>query len=222
MVSTHVLHADFGVEVVHCDLREVTRNSFPKLRALFEEHSLAVSKPGPRRGYASQGGGDVRAAGGPARRGNGHADRASDGLEQVRDPAHWWRMSRCGFWTSRRTSSGMPTARSCPRPPSPTFSWGMSSPPPRAAPPSLLDPSGLGAGPPAFKERVRNAVFIHRFSHSRGLVDPRLGELPQYTVLPDTRWRAIWTNPVNGRKSLLFGAPISAASRACRRPRVPR
>lgn len=62
--------------------------------------------------------------------------------------------------------------------------------------------------PEALKDKLRRLVFIHRFSTSRNKIDPRLGQLPQYTKYPDTMWRAVWTNPVNGCEALLFGAHV--------------
>jgi alpha-ketoglutarate-dependent taurine dioxygenase len=42
MVVTVPLHEDFGVEVEGLDLRDLTAETFPEIRALFEEHSLLL------------------------------------------------------------------------------------------------------------------------------------------------------------------------------------
>lgn len=42
MIATLPVHRDFGVEVKDLDLRGLTRDTFPPIRALFEEQSLLV------------------------------------------------------------------------------------------------------------------------------------------------------------------------------------
>ena len=60
--------------------------------------------------------------------------------------------------------------------------------------------------PGKLKARARDKVFIHRYAHSRSLVDDELASQDMFTRFPDVRWRALWTNPVNGLKALYIAA----------------
>ncbi len=70
--------------------------------------------------------------------------------------------------------------------------------------------AGWAGLPQRLQEEAQGLVLLHRFSHSRSLVDPRLGALETYTRFPDTAWRATWRNPLNGSHSLYIGAHACA------------
>lgn len=64
--------------------------------------------------------------------------------------------------------------------------------------------------PNATKTRVRNAVFRHRYSHSRARISPVLAALPMFNKWPDQRWRALWRNPVTGEDALYIASHVFA------------
>lgn len=213
MFSTIALHPDFGVEVHGVDLATLDREAFGAIRALFEEHSLLLFRgqeldEASHRRVAELFGPleDLRGAvmGTPVERPM-VSNRSGTGA-LVGDPEMRLLDLKANFlWHA--DSTFLPT---------PAISNVLVG--------YVIPPSGGGATevvstragwerlPQALRERVRDKVFIHRFSHSRSLVDPRLGALPQYTKYPDTPWRAVWTNPVNGREALLFGAHVAGVA----------
>lgn len=211
-MRVRALHPDFGVEVREVDLADLTQGNFAPIRALFEEHSLLLFRD---QALDEQGHRRVAELFGP--------------LEDLRDAPMGQPVERP--MVSNRAAEGALVADAEMRllDIKANFLWHADStflPTPAITNVliALVVPaSGGGAtefvstragwarmGEP-LKRRLRETVFIHRFSHSRGLVDPRLGLLPQYTKFPDTRWRAVWTNPVNGRESLMFGAHVCGA-----------
>ncbi len=64
--------------------------------------------------------------------------------------------------------------------------------------------------PQRLKARIEDKILLHRFANSRSLIDPVLGRLETYTRYPDTPWRTLWLNPVNGTPSLYMGAHAAA------------
>ena len=63
--------------------------------------------------------------------------------------------------------------------------------------------------PRATRSRVRKLVLRHRYTHSRQAVSPAAAALDEVTMWPETIWRAVWPNPVNGEEALYI------ASHAC-------
>ena len=59
---------------------------------------------------------------------------------------------------------------------------------------------------PALKEKIRNAVFLHRYSHSRRKIDPELAEAEIFTKWPATRWRSLWCNPATGEDAVYIAS----------------
>ncbi len=56
--------------------------------------------------------------------------------------------------------------------------------------------------PDVTRTRVRNVVLRHRYTHSRQAVSPVAAALDEVTMWPETTWRAVWPNPVNGMEAL--------------------
>ncbi len=60
--------------------------------------------------------------------------------------------------------------------------------------------------PESLKNRARNIFLTHEYSHSRRKIDPGLAEEEKFTHWPRQTWKAIWTNPVNGREALYIAS----------------
>jgi len=203
------LHRDFGVEVGGINLKTVSTETFPELRALFEEHSLLVfrdqdlSEDNHRRVATLFGPlEDLRHAvmGTPVERPM-VSNRSATGALVADDEMRLLDIKANFMWHSNSTFLPTPAISN--------VLVGYVIPASEGGTTDLVSTrAGLARMPEPLKDRVRDAVFVHRFSHSRSLVDARLGCLPQYTKFPDTLWRAVWRNPVHGRESLLFGAHI--------------
>jgi len=212
MFQTRALHDDFGVEVQGIDLRGIDLRgidgeAFAALRALFEEHSLLLFRgqeldETAHRRLAERFGPieDLRdaPAGQPAVRAM-VSNRPSPGALVADADMMMLDLEANFLWHT--DSSFLPT---------PSLANLLVA--------TVVPASGGGATELAstrvgwermdkrLKSRARDAVLIHRFSHSRTMVDPRLGALETYSRYPDTRWRAVWRNPVNGRDALFAGA----------------
>lgn len=56
--------------------------------------------------------------------------------------------------------------------------------------------------PDDLKSRIKGRGIWHRYSHSRKKISEELSKLPMFNKWPDQHWKAVLTNPVNGRESL--------------------
>ena len=56
------------------------------------------------------------------------------------------------------------------------------------------------------QEKLRHLFFHHRYGHSRAKIDPELAKQEMFTMWPEQKWRAVWTNPVTGAESLYIAS----------------
>lgn len=61
------------------------------------------------------------------------------------------------------------------------------------------------AMPAALRHPTSDAVIRHRLAHSRSKISAALADLMR-AQWPDQTWRAIWTNPHNGREALYIAS----------------
>ncbi len=66
--------------------------------------------------------------------------------------------------------------------------------------------AGYADMPDHLKTQITGKGFWHRYAHSRAKISPELAALPMFHKWPDQLWRAIWTNPVNGREALYIAS----------------
>ncbi|SMF79475.1 alpha-ketoglutarate-dependent 2,4-dichlorophenoxyacetate dioxygenase [Tistlia consotensis] len=206
-MQTVGLHPDFGVEVLHVDLRDVTASRlYPEIRALFEQHSLLLFR-GQRldepahRALAELFGPleDLRDApdGVPPTRpmvsnaggGGGLTDDAELRLLDLKSNFFW-----------HTDSSFLPT------PAISNILLGCTIPAAGGDTEFVSTRAGWARLPEDLKARARDRIAVHSFAHSRALVDARLAEQPIYTKFRPTCWRMTWRNPRNGAEALFLGA----------------
>jgi len=60
--------------------------------------------------------------------------------------------------------------------------------------------------PTALKAKIEGRGIWHRYSHSRKKISEELSKLPMFNKWPDQHWKAVWTNPVNGREALYLAS----------------
>lgn len=60
--------------------------------------------------------------------------------------------------------------------------------------------------PTTLRERARNLLVWHRFSHSRARISAELAKLPRFNKWSDRLWPAVWRNPVNGAEALYIAS----------------
>lgn len=66
--------------------------------------------------------------------------------------------------------------------------------------------AGFQSFSPDLQEKLRHLFFHHRYGHSRAKIDPELAKQGKFTMWPDQKWRAVWTNPVTGDESLYIAS----------------
>lgn len=59
---------------------------------------------------------------------------------------------------------------------------------------------------PALREQARDAVFWHRYSHSRARIDPVFAREERFSKWQDQAWRALWPNPITGEDALYIAS----------------
>lgn len=204
------LHDDFGVEVEGVDLSRVDGGAFADIRALFEEHTLLLF------------------------RGQSLDEPAHRRLAEMVSPLEDLRDAPAGVPVERPIISNKPSAGALVDDDAlrmldikANFLWHTDSTflptpslanvlvgyvVPRSGGETEFASTRVGWSrlPERLKARARDAVLIHRFSHTRTQMDPRLGALPAYTKFPDMRWRTVWRNPLNGHEALYAGAHACA------------
>lgn len=208
MLSTSNLHNDFGVEVHGMDLRKVAQDHlYSEIRALFEAHSVLLFR-----------GQDLNEA--------AHRKLATlfGPLEDLRDTPDERPVERPMVSNASEAGTLVKSREMRLLDIQANFLWHADST--FLSTPSIsnilvgyvIPPSGGGATelvstrvgwvrmPKTLKARARDAIVVHRFSQSRKLVNARLAEQEVYTKFPDTSWRAVWRNPVNGREGLYMAA----------------
>ena len=62
------------------------------------------------------------------------------------------------------------------------------------------------------QQQLHGMTFRHRCSHSRARINPDLAKLDLFTMWPDTAWRAVWRNPVNGTEAVHVASHAFAVS----------
>ncbi len=56
------------------------------------------------------------------------------------------------------------------------------------------------------RARIEGRGIRHHYAESRAKVSPDLAQLPMFNKWPETRWNALWRNPVNGRDALYIAS----------------
>ncbi len=216
-METRPLHDRFGVEIKGVDLRSITADGdFPKIRALFEEHSLLLFKGqemdtevhtdlallfGPMEDRVADAAGTEPRARVPVPMMTNQND-AGDGVVG-RDSLRLLNLIANSYWhtdsTFLRTPSLINAITAYVVPSSGGQTEIVST---RAAWQDL---------PQALKDKAEETVFLHSVLPSRIDTDERLLDLPEVTRYQGQAWRAVWPNPVNGQKALYIANHIYGA-----------
>ena len=207
MMRTTALHRDFGVEVHDLDLRAVTAKSgYPELRALFEAQSLLLFRGqsidedehrrlarlfGPLENLIDSRPGDTAPR--PM-----VSNLAADGSLVGETHLHLLNLQSNFIWHTDSTFLATPAISNILIAYCVPSSGGETE--------FVSTRVGWQRMPAALRERARNRVFLHRYSHSRRQVDETLAQQEMFTRWPDARWRSTWRNPVNGAEALFIAA----------------
>jgi len=201
------LHDDFGVEVLHLDLRDVTAEAiYPELRSLFEVHSLLLFRGqsidevkhralarlfGPLENLTDAGPDETPL---PPMVSN----LAPDGTLAGEADLQLLNLQSNFIWHTDSTFLATPSLSNI------LIAYRI----PSAGGETEFVSTRVGwrRMPEALRERARGRVFLHRYAHSRRQVDEALAEQEMCTRWPDSAWRSTWRNPVNGQEALYIAA----------------
>lgn len=208
-LDTRPIHPTFGVEVSGVDLSQVTkRQLFPQIRAAFEEHSallfrdqsltseahLALARLfGPIEDRKA----DER-KGGEAFEVSQVSNIIADGsLADELDP-HTLNLKANQLWHTDSTFLPVPALANI------LIARIVSS---RGGETELVSTRASWRDMPAdLKERAKNAIVWHRYSHSRARISKQLAARPMFNKWDDQAWRALWRNPVNGELAVYIAS----------------
>ncbi len=203
-LKTTALHPEFGVEVHDVDLRDVTaEHVYPEIRALFEQHSLLLFADqhledhehlafaqllGPIEDRSN-----ARMDGKP-RISYGVSNETGDGGVFDEDDLRLLGLKANMLWHTDSTF--------LPRPALANVLQARVVPDEGGATEFVSTRAGFRALEPTLQQRLRGLTCRHHYSHSRARIDPDLARLELFTMWPETEWRAVWRNPVNGAEAV--------------------
>ena len=208
-ITVSPLTPAFGVEVAGLDLNDVTGDTiFPDIRALFEEHSALLFRaqsmtdethlrlahlfgPVEDRMADERKPGDVMKIPEVSNvRDDGTTSDAMD-LQTLNLKANF-------LWHSDSTFLPVPALVNILTAKIVTTKGGATE--------LASTRVAWAAMPAALKAKVAGRGIWHRYSHSRAKISKDLASLPMFNKWPDQHWKAVWTNPVNGREALYIAS----------------
>src|SRR5579883_3399773 len=184
------LHERFGVEVHDVDLRTVdAAGEYPAIRAAFEEHSLLLFRRQNLDDAAHLALGALfgpiedRSQGrnGPAPRMDNVTNRLESGALSAPEAEHTLNLKANQLWHTDSTFLPVPALANILAARVLSSSGGETE--------FASTRAGFAELPSSLRERLRSAVFRHRFSHSRAKISPALARHEQFTRWGEQAWR---------------------------------
>jgi alpha-ketoglutarate-dependent 2,4-dichlorophenoxyacetate dioxygenase len=202
------LHPDFGVEVTGVDLRDATADHlYPGIRDAFERHSLLLFRNQNLAPRAHQ---DLAGLFGPIEvRSKDPREKPKLSMVSNRDAAaslsHDDRLRLLNLqsnflWHTDSTFLPVPALANILAAKVVTSTGGETE--------LVSTRAGWRRLPEETRERLRRAVFLHRYAHSRAKISKELAEDELFTMWPDQAWRAVWPNPVTGEEALYIASHV--------------
>ena len=201
------LHENFGCEVHDVDLRALSKTVlYPEIRTLFEEHSLLLFRDqqiddpthrhvaglfGPRENLTDH----SEDASAPIA---SVSNRAADGSVLRNDDLDLLNLQSNFLWHTDSTFYTTPALSNVLTAYVVPTEGGQTE--------LVSTRAGWNRLGTAMKEQLRQTVIWHHYSTARKRISPELGALEMFNRYPPTAWRAVWTNPVNGREALYLAA----------------
>ena len=210
-MRTTPLHGRFGVEVHGVDLREVTAESgYPEIRAAFEAYSVLLFKhqelddAGHLACGALFGPIEVRSkvAVPPAPAVAPVTNVGEDNAVVPEDDLLVQDLKANHLWHTDSTFLPVPALANL---------IAARVVPSRGGETELVSTRAAWRDMPgALQARARDAVLVHRFTHSRAKISAALAAEEVYAMWEDQRWRALWRNPTNGEDALYIASHARA------------
>jgi len=210
-MRTTSLHPRFGVEAHGVDLRRVTAESgYPEIRAAFEEHSLLLFRGQDLDDEAQMAFGALfgpiedrsRGANGPSPVMSNVSNRRDDASIAPADDPPVLNLKANQLWHTDSTFLPTPALANILAARVVSSLGGESE--------FVSTRAAWTDMPEALKSRARDAVFRHRYAHSRAKISAELATQELFTMWTDQCWRALWRNPVNGREALYVASHVCA------------
>jgi alpha-ketoglutarate-dependent 2,4-dichlorophenoxyacetate dioxygenase len=205
------LHDEFGVEIHGVDLARVTReDGYPEIRSAFEEHSLLLFR-GQLLDDAAHlklgalfGPIEDRSLGrnGPKPLMDNVTNRLADATIAAPESFHALNLVANQLWHTDSTFLPVPALANILAARVLSSTGGETE--------FASTRTAWRALPEGLKARMRDAVLVHRYAHSRAKVSLELSRQPRSTRWADQSWRAIWRNPRNGKDALYIASHVCA------------
>ena len=201
-------HARYGVEVHGLQLADLTPDTFPAFRGLFEAHSVLLL-----RGQEIDDAAHMRLAELFGQIEDRMADERKEGeafkvpeVSNIKEDGsvtgemdlHTLNLKANMLWHSDSTFLPIPALTNILIGRVVTEEGGQTE--------LASTRAGWADMPERLKSQLCEAGFWHRYSHSRARIDPELAKLPMFNKWPDQLWRAVWRNPVNGEDALYIAS----------------
>ena len=203
-ITVTPLHPSFGVEVNGIELRAVTAESgYRELRALFERHSLLLFRGQPlddeaqlalARLFGPLEDRETR----PEPRIAPVSNVRADGTLSAPGDLHSLHLMANQLWHTDSTFLPVPALANLLQARIVSDDGGETQ--------FVSTRAGWRDLAPGLKEKAREAVLWHRYSHSRARIDPELAKQELFTKWRDQAWRALWLNPVTGEAALYIAS----------------
>jgi len=212
--QTSPLHPRFGVELHDVDLSEIDEESFPKLRDLFERHSVlfalnqtlddaAHMRLAQMFGPIEDREADEREKGEAFKIPEVTNIRADGSLTEEMD-LHTLNLKSNMLWHADSTFMPNPSLTNILIGRVVTETGGQTE---------LTSTRAAWADmPEALKNKIKDRGFWHHYANSRAQISPELAKLPMFNKWPAQLWRAIWTNPVTGDEALYIASHAFAVN----------
>ncbi len=199
------LHKDFGVEIPGIDLREAALY-FSLIREAFEEYSLLLFRNQCLNEEAHLAFGrlfgaiEIR-----EKQPENHeaqvsivSNRREDGYLEDEESARFMHQAANQLWHTDSTF--------LPRPALANILTARVIPSSGGATEFVSTRAAWRELPDNIRKKTRGLIFMHQYAHSRKAISLAAANLDLVTMWPDTKWRAIWRNPVNGTESLYLAS----------------
>src|SRR2546427_7753497 len=211
-ITVRKLHPHFAAEIVGANLRDVDDPTFVQIRAAFEEHSVLVfhdqhltddeqiaftRRFGPLEETTRSIAQNTRVAPQIADLSNVDAEGNTLSADDRRMLYHKGNQ----LWHSDSSFKPVPAMAS--------LLSARDVPPGGAQTEYASLRAAWDALPLTLQKQLDDAVAVHSFAYSLGLIAPGLLLPEQEAALPPVRHRLVRVNPVNGRKAVYLGSHAS-------------
>jgi len=205
-MQTRPVHPLFGIEVEGINLRDATPGHlYPEIRDLFERHSLVLFRSqhlddeehtafsklfGPLEDRSN-----IRMDGPPK---ISPVSNVEDGKLLHEKDQRVLNLKSNMLWHTDSTFLPVPALAN--------ILQARVVPSEGGATEFVSSRAGFASFAPDLQEKLRGLFFHHRYGHSRAKIDPELAKQEKFSMWPEQKWRAVWTNPVTGADSLYIAS----------------